>query len=222
MGFDAKKAFDFGMALLITVCIVVFFTFAKKWYDTPSERPSWLIYIVNVANPVSYKKLAGAHPFIDANVSMTVTDTSTIADCASNCTNSSDCLGFVYTSGHCEQYKTDFGKLVMLSTDGVDTHVKSTSNLPKWGYIKQPAGDDYAFDPVVANQHYGSLLASKDPKYLSNLCTTQFTTNCIGFSFDTSNAWLINSTANVITTSNVQSYLVDLIPESAFSNVTSF
>jgi hypothetical protein len=220
MGFDIGKAADFAMTAGMVILLVILFTIGKKWYDSPSERPSWLIKILNTANPVSYKKLAGMNIFIDSNVSVTVSP-STLKDCAANCTIASDCLGFVYSNTNCTKVKTDFGKLVMLP-DSADTYVKSTKNLPKWGYVQQVDGDDYAFDVNLSGQRLGAVVQSTDPTYLSTTCTQKFTSNCIGFSIGTSNTWLINKTSNVTTTSNVQSYLVSIIPTYSFSNVESF
>ena len=222
MAFDFGKLMQFLLVCgVVTLCILFGLT-VKKWYDTPSERPSWIITIINMVYPVTYKKLTGMAPYMDSNVS-SVTTTVALKDCASNCTNAADCLGFVYSDNNCKSIKTDFGKLIML-VDSKDTYVKSTLNLPKWGYIKQADGKDYAFGSNVTSQHLGSIIASKDPTYLSNVCTQQFTSNCVGFSINTStsNAWLINDTSNVATTSNVQSYLLTYVPTYSFSDVKSF
>ena len=221
MPVDIGQAISLGIKLAILGVIIWIAVTLKKWWNSPGDRPTWVVSIVNMFQPVSYKKLTGLSPLFNSNV-VTIADSSPTSNaCASNCSMVSTCNGFFFSNNVCKQISSDFGTIVMVPSTG-DTYVKSTSNTPKWGFMLQNPGVDYAFDSNVSSQHYGSLINETDPTLIANTCIQQATSNCVGFSTNTSTkqTWLVNSTSNNATTSNVTSYSYGIIPSYAFTSQT--
>ena len=193
------------VGLLIWIGITI-----KKWYNDASTRPKWIANFLLMFYPVKYYKMAGSAPAVNSNLVMTQDSTSTTANaCASNCSTTSGCNGFVFFSNTCIQVSSDFGKAMMIPGPGTDTYFRQDTNSPKYGFVSQTG--DYAFASNVVSQRLGSILSIADPVALSNTCISQSSSNCIGFSYTTTapaQAWLVKDTSNSVTTSNVSSFVI--------------
>jgi hypothetical protein len=203
----------------VIVCIVLYIAYTlKKYYSDPSTRPSWLIGIINIGNPVKYNKMTGMYPY-DSNISVIEDTHSTTANlCASNCSVVYNCNGIIWDST-CKQVTSNFGKAIMVPRSGVDTYFKTTSTFPKYGFVS--LAKDLAFHSNVAKQHYGTISNEVNPEKLSNLCINQYTSNCVGFStnVESNTTWFVNDYSNTEATSNVSSYVLTLLTGSRWTEV---
>lgn len=225
MPFDVGQALHLAFLCVITGLLIWLGISVKDWYNNPGDRPSWLINIINVFNKPTYQVIKGLAP-ASSNLNI-ITDTGSVTAnaCASNCSMSYACNGFTFnnSTANCQQVTSDFGTLVMIPYDSnaplsIDTYVKSGSNLPKWGFLAQAAGTDYAFASNLISQELGTVYSSNNSTLMANTCIQNASSNCVGFSINTNtiSAWLVNSTANTATTANVISYNYGTIPSTLF------
>ena len=184
----------------------------KKWYNDASTRPKWILNFILMFYPVKYYKMTDMIPSKNSNIVMTSDTMSTTANaCASNCSTTSGCNGFIFSSNTCTQIRSDFGNAMMMPKTGNDTYFRQDVNSPKYGFISQTG--DYAFSTAsnIVSQRLGTILSITDPTELSNTCISQSSSNCIGFSYTTvapNQAWLVKDTSNSVVTSNVSSYIM--------------
>jgi len=210
------------LALVIWIGVKI-----KDWYSNPNDRPSWVVSILNVFSPVTYQRLSAMGPYMTSNVSSTPDPSPTANACASNCSVSYGCNGFIWnnTTSNCTQIQSDFGTLVMIPQDSnspvsIDTYIKTSANMPKWVFLLTQPGTDYAFASNLVSQELGTVYSSNNSTLMANTCIQNSSSNCVGFSINTntSNTWLVNSTANTTTTANVISYVYGIIPTTSFVN----
>jgi hypothetical protein len=209
---DVAAAASFLMSAVMVGLLIWIGITIKKWYNDASTRPKWLMSFIMMFYPVKYYKMSGTTPAINSNLITTNDLTSTTANvCASNCSTTVGCNGFVFYSNNCIQISTDFGKAMMVPNPGKDTYFRQDTNSPKYGFVSQTS--DYAISSSsnVTNQRLGTILSISDPTELSNTCISQSSSNCIGFSYTTTSpaqAWLVKDTSNSVTTSNVSSFVI--------------
>lgn len=207
----------FGLGVQVGIlCVLAWLVYkVKTWYNDESTRPTWLISILNIGNPVKYKKMTNYYPY-DSNLTVLYDTKNTTANtCAANCSVTYGCNGIIWSptaDPKCQQVTSDFGTSIMVPRPGTDTYFKSSRNGSKWGFVKRTTSD-YGFHSNVANQHYGTISTELDPVKLSNTCINQHTSNCAGFSTDTnlSQTWFIKDYSNVESSSNVTSYTLSLL-----------
>ena len=207
------KALQLLQSLVMFGLLIWLFITMKKWYNDESTRPKWLMSLIVTFSTVKYNKMTNTSPFVDSNVTVVVDSTSTTADkCASNCSTTYNCNGFVYMSNTCTYVMSDFGTIMMVPKSGVDTYFRQDKNSPKYGFT--PASGDFAFSSNVASQRMDSMMTVVDPYQLANTCIQKHTSNCVGFSYttvDPKQSWLVNNTSNIESTANVMSYSLDLL-----------
>jgi len=207
------------MGILI-YCIIT----AVKWWNSPDSRPVWFAKIINTFNPVYYNYLPEYQPFLDSKSSVVNDSSSKTANtCSFGCTNSSKCNGFIFDSQlkKCTRLQDDFGTYIMIPSANVDTYVKTTSNLPKWGFIEQGDGIDFTYNSKLVSQRLGSELSGTDVTIASSNCIAMSSSNCLGFSVNTlTSKYQLSKGSNTETTSNVQSYALDYVPETDFLEVS--
>jgi len=204
---------------IVIYCIIT----AVKWWNSPASRPVWFTKIINTFNPVYYNYLPSYQPFLTANSSVTSDKSTTANTCATGCTNSPDCNGFMFDTQlkKCTQLQDDFGTYIMIPSSNVDTYVKTTSNLPKWGFIQQDDGIDFTYSSNLATQRLGSELSGTDVTIASSNCLAMSLSNCLGFSMNTlTSKYQLSNGSNTATTSNVQSYALDYVSETDFLQVS--
>jgi len=210
MAIDIGAAISLGSSLVMLGLLIWLAISVKKWYNDASKRPRWLMSILLVFSPVKYNIMINTVPNLQSNLIMVADTVSITANtCASNCSGVYDCTGFVFNraTNVCTQVRGDFGKAIMIPKASYDTYFRQDKNSPKYGFVKQDG--DFAFSSNLVNQRMGSLLTIVDPYELSNTCIKQSTSNCVGFSYTTNvplNSWIVNSTSNIESTSNVSSY----------------
>jgi len=200
---------------IVIYCIIT----VVKWWNSPASRPVWFTNIINTFNPVYYNYLPSYQPFLTANSSVTSDKSTTANTCSVGCTNSPGCNGFMFDNQlkKCTQLQDDFGTYIMIPSANVDTYVKTTSNLPKWGFIQQTFGTDFVYDSNVASQLIGSELSGTDVTIASSNCIANNTSNCVAFSMNTlTSTYKLSNGSNTATTSNVQSYALDYVPDTYF------
>lgn len=195
------------LGLLIWIGITI-----KKWYNDASARPKWIAGFIQMFYPVKYYKMSGYVPTLNSNLVMTLDSTSTTANaCASNCSTTFGCNGFIFYSNTCMQVSSDFGKAMMAPNPAKNTYFRQDKNSPKYGFVSQTGDFAISSSSNVVSQRLGSMMSINDPITLSNTCVSQSSSNCIGFSYTTTapaQAWLIKDTSNSVTTSNVSSFVI--------------
>ena len=225
MPIDIGQVFHIVIMLTILGLLIWLGVTIKDWYSNPGDRPTWFVSILNVFSPVKYQRLNAMGPYMTSNVSSTPDSSPTANACASNCSVSYGCNGFVWnnTTSNCTQIKSDFGTLVMIPQDSnspvsMDTYIKTSANMPKWGFMLMTPGLDYAFASNLVSQELGTVYSSNNSTLMANTCIQNASSNCVGFSINTNtiNTWLVNSTANTATTANVMSYSYGILPTTSF------
>ena len=210
-----------GKTLVIIGLLIWIGVTTKKWYSDTSTRPQWLVSFLVIFFPVHYDIMTGMIPHPDSNVT-TIVDTSskTANTCASNCSTLYGCNGFIFqkSTTTCSQVTNDFGLNIMVPNTDYDTYIRQDKNHPKYGFLHRADPSDYAFSSNLVNQRLGSILSVTDPYKLANTCIQQASSNCVGFSFNssTSNAWLVNDVSNIESTSNTVSYQYTLLTASSW------
>jgi hypothetical protein len=205
---DLAAAASFVMSAVMVGLLIWIGITIKKWYNDASTRPKWMANFILMFYPVKYYKMTDSMPSLNSNLVMTLDSTSTTANaCASNCSTTVGCNGFVFYSNKCTQISSDLGKAMMVPDPGKDTYFRQDKNSPKYGFVTDTG--DFAFSSNLVSQRLGSMLSIADPVALANACISQSSSNCIGFSYMTTTpaqAWLVKDTSNVESTSNVMSY----------------
>jgi len=207
---DLAAAVSFVMSAVMVGLLIWIGITIRKWYNDASTRPKWIMNFILMFYPVKYYKMSDSRPALNSNLMYALDSTSTTANaCASNCSTTVGCNGFVFYSNLCTQISSDFGKAMMVPGPGKDTYFRQDTNSPKYGFVSQTG--DYAFASNVTSQRLGTILSVADPVVLANTCISQSTSNCIGFSYTTTSpvqAWLVKDTSNSVTTSNVSSFVI--------------
>ena len=100
----------------------------------------------------------------------------------------------------------------------MDTYIKTSANMPKWGFMLMTPELDYAFASNLVSQELGTVYSSNNSTLMADTCIQNASSNCVGFSINTNtiNTWLVNSTANTATTANVISYSYGILPNTLF------
>jgi len=209
---DLAAAASFVMSAVMVGLLIWIGITLKKWYNDASARPKWIANFLLMFYPVKYYKMSGSTPSLNSNLVTTRDSTSTTANaCASNCSSTVGCNGFIFYSNTCAQISSDFGNAMMVPNPGKNTYFRQDTNSPKYGFVSQTG--DYAISSSsnVVSQRLGTILSIADPVELANTCISQSSSNCIGFSYTTqapSQAWLVKDTSNSVTTPNVSSFVI--------------